>query len=74
MRFAFQLSSIMSNNLYKANFAFHNLAHHGEIIPIVPEFTQKVGLFDTDKIPYVITEGERAIEAQMPYLRQLWQK
>jgi NTE family protein len=71
MRFSFQVSSIMSNNLLRANFAFHNLAHHSEIIPIVPQFTRRIGLFDTDKIPYIIEEGERAAEAQIPYLRRL---
>jgi len=71
LRFAFQLSSITSNNLLKANFAFHNLAHHHEIIPIIPQFTQKLHLFDTDKIPYVIEEGERAAEKQIPHLRRL---
>lgn len=70
-RFSFQVSSIMSNNLFKANFAFHNLAHHREIIPIVPQFSQKIGLFDTDKIPSIIEEGERATEAQLPYLQRL---
>ncbi len=71
MRFAFQLSSITSNNLLKANYAFHNLAHHHEILPIIPRFEHKIHLFDTDKIPYVIEEGERAAEKQIPYLRQL---
>ena len=71
VRFAFQLSSITSNNLMKANFAFHNLAHHTEILPIIPEFKQSIHLFDTDKIPYVIEEGERAAERQVPYLRRL---
>jgi NTE family protein len=61
----------MSNNLLRANFAFHNLAHHSEVIPIVPQFTQRIGLFDTDKIPYIIEEGERAADAQIPYLRRL---
>lgn len=70
-RFAMQFSAIMSNNLLKSNFAFHNLAHHGEVIPVIPAFTERVRLFDTDKIPYVISEGERAIELQLPYLRQL---
>jgi NTE family protein len=70
-RFAMQFSAIMSNNLFKAYFAFHNLAHHGEVIPVIPRFTERVRLFDTDKIPYVISEGERAIEEQLPYLRQL---
>jgi len=71
LRFAFQLSSITSNNLLKSNFAFHNLAHHAEILPIIPEFKDRIQLFDTDKIPYVIEEGERAAERQIPYLRRL---
>lgn len=71
LRFAFQLSSIMSNNLLRANYAFHNLAHHTEILPIIPQFRESIHLFDTDKIPYVIEEGERATEQQLPYLRRL---
>lgn len=70
-RFAFQVSSIMTNNLLRSAFAFHGMAHHGEVIPILPEFTQRVGLFDTAKIPYVVAEGERAAEEQLPYLRRL---
>lgn len=70
-RFAFQVSSILSNNLLKSQFAFHGLAHHAEIIPIIPEFTQRIRLFDTGKIPYIIEEGERAAQAQLPYLLQL---
>lgn len=70
-RFAFQLSSIMNNNLQRARFAFHNAAHHGEVIAIVPQFKQRVRLFDTAKIPYIIEEGERATEAIMPQLRRM---
>ena len=70
-RFAFQISSIYTNNLLRANFAFHNAVHHSEIIPIVPEFDRPIGLFDTDKFPYVIEQGERAAEAQIPYLLRL---
>lgn len=73
-RFAFQLSAIMSNNLFKSNYAFHSLAHHSEIIPIIPRFEQRVRLFDTDKIPYIIEAGERAAEEQLPYLRELMQQ
>jgi NTE family protein len=71
LRFALQLSSITSNNLLRSNYAFHNLAHHNEIIPIIPRFRERIRLFDTDKIPYVIEEGERAAEEQLPYLRRL---
>jgi NTE family protein len=70
-RFAFHINSIMTNNLRKANFAFHNLAHHAEIIAIIPEFEQTVGLFDTGKFSYVIAQGERAMQEQLPYLNRL---
>ena len=70
-RFAFQVSAILSNNLLKSQFAFHGLAHHAEIIPIIPQFNQRIRLFDTEKIPYIIEEGERAAEAQIPYLIRL---
>lgn len=70
-RFSFQLSSIMTNNLLRSRFAFHNLTHHSEVILIVPEFEKRVHLFDTEKIPYIIEVGEKAAEAQMPYLRRL---
>jgi NTE family protein len=71
MRYNFQISSVTSNNLLKTNYAFHNLAHHSEIIPIIPEFKQRIRLFDTDKLPYVIEEGERATEKQMPFIKSL---
>ncbi len=70
-RFSFQLSSIMTNNLLKSRFAFHNLAHHAEVIPVIPQFSQRIRLFDTEKIPMIIEEGERAAEEQLPYLRRL---
>jgi NTE family protein len=61
----------MSNNLLKSRFAFHSLAHHSEVIAIIPEFRERVRLFDTGKIGYIIDEGQRAAEEQLPYLRQL---
>lgn len=71
MRYNFQVSSITSNNLLKTNFAFHNLAHHSEIIPILPEFKERIKLFDTDKLPYIIQEGVRAAEQELPYIQKL---
>ena len=70
-RYAFQVNSIYTNNLLRANFAFHNLAHHTEIIPILPEFDRTIGLFSTEQFPYVIEQGERAAEEQIPYLERL---
>jgi len=69
--YAFHVNSIYTNNLFRANYSFHNLAHHAEIIPIVPDFGEPVNLFDTHKFGHVIACGARAAEEQLPYLRQL---
>lgn len=69
-RFAFQVNSVYTNNLLRANYAFHNLAHHAEIIPVLPDFGRPVRLFDTGEIPHVIAQGERATEAQLPHILQ----
>ena len=71
LRFAFQVTSVYTNNLFKANYSFHSLAHHAEVVPVMPEFKERVGLMDTDKIPYVIAEGERAAEEVVSYLHRV---
>ena len=70
-RYAFYINSLMTNNLLHANFAFHNAVHHAEIISIFPEFERSFRLFDTDQIPYVIEQGEKAMLEQMDYLKRL---
>ena len=70
-RFAFQLSAILANNLLKSKLAFHGMAHHSEVIMILPEFKQRVRLFDTAKVPYIVEQGEQAALQQLPYLREL---
>lgn len=69
-RFARQVSAIMANNLLKSRYAFHALAHHSEVIPIVPEFTQRIGIFSTDKIPHAIEVGEEATRRVLPQILQ----
>jgi NTE family protein len=61
----------MTNNLLHANFAFHNAVHHAEIISIFPEFERPIRLFDTDQIPYVIEQGEKAMMEQLDYVKRL---
>lgn len=69
--FAFQFSSIMTNSLLKSRFAFHSTVHHAEVIPIVPVFEERVRVFDTNKLPYVIEQGARAAQEHVPYIRRL---
>ena len=66
-----QLNSIYMNNILNSTFAFHNLAHHAEIFPIIPEFESSVSMFDVDKIPSVIEQGEVAARKQLPHIKRL---
>jgi NTE family protein len=66
-----QIVSIYTNNLLRTSFAFHNLAHHNEIIPVIPDFDRAISMFDTHEMPYIIERGELAAEEQMTYLRRL---
>lgn len=70
-RYAFHINSLMTNNLYQSNFAFHSAVHHAEIISIFPDFDRPIRLFDTDQIPYVIEQGEKAMREQVGYVRRL---
>ena len=74
LRYAFQLSSIMTNSILKARLAFHHLTHHAELLLLVPHFRQRIRLFDTQKFPAIIAAGEEAMAAQLPYLEQILKK
>ena len=71
IRFAFQLSSIMTNNLMRSHYALHHLARYSEVIPVIPEFKEHIHLFEAAKIPYIIEQGALATEAIMPRLREM---
>lgn len=64
-------NSLYMNNILKSTFAFYNAVHHAEIIPILPAFEKPVGTFDTQQIPYIIQQGEKASEECIAYIRKL---
>lgn len=64
-------NSLYMNNILKSTFAFYNIAHHAEIVPILPDFEKPIGTFDTTQIPLIIAKGEQTAEAQMPYIKKL---
>ena len=66
-----QLNSIYINNILNSTYAFYNLAHHAEIFPIIPEFDGTISMFDVDKIPSVIEQGEQAARKQWPHIKTL---
>jgi len=69
--YLFHLSSILSNNLLHASFAFYNVAHHSDVIPIIPQFDEEVHMFDIHKVPEIIRVGEKEGEKLLPRLKEL---
>lgn len=65
------MTSIYMNNILKSSFAFHNLAHHSEIFPIIPEFDSVVSMFDIQKLPHIIEKGREATLEQLPHIKRL---
>ena len=63
-----QLTSIYTNQILNATYAFHNLAHHAEIFPVMPDLDEQVSMFDVDKIPRVIEAGAEAAQTQIPHI------
>lgn len=66
-----QMTSIYMNNILKSSFAFHNLAHHSEIFPIIPEFDSVISMFDIQKLPHIIERGREATLEQLPHIKRL---
>ncbi len=69
-----QTSAITVTHLLRGTFAFYNLAHHAEVIPVLPDFDRPIGFGDVDLIDYIVAEGERAAERELPYLLRLLER
>lgn len=66
-----QTTAIASNHLLRSTYAFYSAVHHAELVPLMPSFDQPIRLSDTHLLPYLIEQGARAAEAELPYLRRL---
>ncbi|MGY1459243.1 patatin-like phospholipase family protein [Luteimonas sp. A534] len=66
-----QAISVTINNLLHSTYAFYSAVHHAEIVPIMPTFDRPIEIGDSHLIPYIIEQGEQAMLAAVPYLRQL---
>jgi len=69
--YVLHLSGVISNNLLQASYAFYNLAHHSEVLLIVPQFESDVQMFDTHKVPEIIKAGEAESEKILPQLKHM---
>jgi NTE family protein len=69
--YAQQMFANISNRLLAYQFAAAGLLHHAEIISIVPQFEQNIGLNDSHRIPEIMEQGARATEPHLEYIRRL---
>ncbi len=65
-QYATQVTQLHMINLQKANFAFHQVAHHADVLSVMVTFDEDIGLTDTHKIPQIVAAGEKAAREQLP--------
>jgi NTE family protein len=65
-----QVTSALTNNLMQARLAEANTCGT-RLLSIVPKLERRVGLFDTQAMPYLVDTGRRATEAMLPAIRAL---
>ena len=66
-----QLTTLMVNRLYRAQYGFYNLTHHAETLAVFPDIERRVGLNDVHMVPYLVERGAQAMSREMPYLQRL---
>jgi len=70
-QYAMQMFNILVNQLLYKKYAFFNLAHHSEIIAIMPEFSEAIKINDVSKVPYIIKQGRIEAEKHVQYLKKM---
>jgi NTE family protein len=65
-----QVTSAMTNNLMQSRLACAR-AEGMKLIEISPELERRVGLFDTQAMPYLVEAGRRATEEKLPEIQAL---
>ena len=67
-RLATQITATLSNNLLDSQL---NRADTARTVLLMPELDRRVGLFDTDAMPYLLQLGRESAQAALPGLRAL---
>ena len=65
-----QMTSALTNNLMQARLAEAG-AGGTRLLSLVPQLERRVGLFDTEAMPYLVDAGRRATEAALPAIQAL---
>ncbi len=65
-----QVTSALTNNLMQARLAEAG-AGGARLLSLVPQLERRVGLFDTEAMPYLVEAGRRATEAALPAIQAM---
>ena len=68
-----QVTSAMTNNLMHARLAAAELVGM-RLLRVFPRLNRRIGLFETDAMPYLVQEGRLAAEQQLPALIRLMER
>ena len=68
-----QVTSSMTNNLMRARLAAAESAGM-RLLRIEPTLERRIGLFDTDAMPYLVNEGRKATELALPRIYKLLER
>ncbi|GAB5518896.1 MAG: hypothetical protein RhofKO_11470 [Rhodothermales bacterium] len=78
LRFAFQVTSVYTNSLYRTALRLHQrsaaLAGGVPLLPIEPVFKRRISMLSTSAIPHAIRAGARATEAMLPRIIEAWER
>ena len=66
-----QTTNIIIDALQKSQLAFDSAVHHSEIVPMILDFEEHVGVFDTHRVPDLVEAGEAEARKHLPYLLKL---
>jgi NTE family protein len=61
-----QVTSALTNNLMQARLAAAGASGGAGVLALLPRLERRIGLFDTDAMPWLVQAGRRAAEAALP--------
>lgn len=68
-----QVTAAMTNNLVEARLAAARVQGM-RLLTVMPQLEQRVGLFDTEAMPYLVAVGRRVTQARLPEIASLFDR
>ena len=69
-RFNRHINKILTNSLLRAHIELCERAYGAHVLVLEPQLNERVGLFDTEKVPQLVQAGKASMGAQIEWLEQ----